>query len=137
MTIKQIGVHFEFPNGDRSKPPRVTNDTSEVDVVEAGHTAVEWSAFAISNDQNLTLTGVTFYSDRAKTTVVNPTFLRAGYNYGRYNWIMQIEPGVAVPSEETLYYTLHFKDDEYSNLDWDPTLKVKPRAAGEAAGGAG
>jgi len=27
----------------------------------------------------------------------------------------------------TLYYTLHYQDDDYSGLNWDPTLTISPR----------
>ena len=125
-----IEVDISFPNGVNARPV-VTTSTGEVDNVDDTYTGVEWELATGSPDQDgLTITGVQFYSDLAKTVPVTPVYMTMpGANNGRMNWIINFNTrGVA--TEQTLYYDLKFKDDHFDDLDWDPTLKVLPRGTG-------
>lgn len=134
---KQIVVQYAFPNDDPTKQPYVTNATTEVDEIAASNTSIEWSLSGGHQSVHPAITGISFYSDRAKTRPVTPPFfVDAGRNWGAMNWVILFS-AAAVPSETALYYTLHFKDDRFSNLNWDPTVKIKPRTAAEGAAGAG
>jgi hypothetical protein len=142
--VRTINVSINFPNQDPTQRPTVSNDCSEDDVVDATATGVEWvvgSNLPPGSDDNLTLTGVTFYRSSAKTTVYNPPFLNTpggpdtSVQTPRLTWLITFND-TEVSATTDLTYDLHFSDDLNPNMDWDPTLTINMRTASEAGAGA-
>ncbi|RKY20587.1 MAG: hypothetical protein DRQ55_07195 [Planctomycetota bacterium] len=133
----RITVNIDFPNGDRTAVPVVTNSCAEDDTVASGYSAVEWFVncnLPLDNEENLTLTGVTFYTDATKRTPYNPPcFNMPGSNNGRLAWAIGFSDQ-AVDQDTPLTYVLTFKDDLFNNLRWDPTLTIQKRNATAGAG---
>jgi hypothetical protein len=135
----QVTITFSFPNRDNTKPPVVTQSCGENDRIPAASTSVYWASSSnlhAADDENLTITGISFYTDSSKTTTWNPPFLdMPGFNFGRLNWVIPFN-ATPVPQDTTLYYDLKYRDNLYNDLDWDPTLTINMRTASEAGAGA-
>jgi len=131
MTNYSIRIDVSFPNGEHGTPV-ITTSTTEVDSISDAYSGVEWSlATDRSPDDNVRITGVTFFSDVAKTRAVTPSYMTLpGANNGRMNFIVNFN-GTAVDAEQTLYYDIAWADDDFPALEFDPTLKILPRGSGQ------
>lgn len=139
MGTYNITCVIDFPDQDPTARP-TTQSGGQIDTIGSGVTAIAWevqSNLAPGDADGLQLTGVRFFSDAAKTTRTTPAFFTLPGSSSDDGWTWTISfNGARVPSEVTLYYDLDFRDDTYSDLDWDPTLKVQPRttSGGSTAG---
>ena len=128
-----ITVNIEFPNGDRTAEPVVTNSCDEIDSVRSTYSAVEWaltSNLPVGSDENLALTGVTFYTDACKRTTFDPPYFQnPGFSNGRRSWVIKFN-AATVPDDSDLTYDLLYQDDLFANLRWDPTLTIQKRNLG-------
>ena len=128
----RITVEVRFPGGDIHARPVVITPSSSVAVIHASDGAIEWSLSTLeppdANDE-LEIIGVSFFADAEKAQPISPTYLELpGAQDGRMNWVIAFN-GQAVPSEQTLTYTLHLRDADHPWVEWDPTIKVQPRGA--------
>lgn len=126
-----ITIVFNFANEDPSSIPTVTTSTAISDDISADYGSIEWNVEAnIQNTDGLFIDTITFYSDQAKRVPITPDFLDAGvWNAARKTYTVAFN-STAVAAQRTMYYGIWYRDNDMtSDTEWDPTLKIQPRAA--------
>jgi hypothetical protein len=128
---QKIQVNVDFPNGIHGEPV-VSNDTNQVDSISSSETGIVWHLKDGKglDDDGLTLTGVDFFLDQAKTQPTTPSFfaMPGGHptDKNRKWWEVEFN-GTPVRELTTLYYTICYEDDDYKDLKWDPKIQIQPR----------
>jgi hypothetical protein len=130
MPDPTIDVNLDFGTDPHSQPS-VTNSTSQNNDIPATQMSLIWQI--LPNEDGVEITGVTFYRSQAdknaQTNPYTPLYLNTpGGHDGDDVTTWKIDfNGTRVPSQVTLWYDVKFKDEDFNDLDWDPTVTIKPR----------
>jgi len=128
--MSKIDVNLDFHGNPQSKPS-VTNSTEQSNTIPRTQSYLEWQVEP--NEDNVGITGVTFYASKVdkthKQSPIRPSYLDlpGGHVDGdKTTWRISFNSN-SVGTTQTIWYDLHYADDNWPNLDWDPQLQVEPR----------
>lgn len=126
-----IDINLEWPNGPHSRPT-VSNSTSQNNPIPSSQASLDWDLTPAQD--NVRITGVTFYASQPdktrKQNPVTPSYLDlpGGHVEGApTTWRISFAAGQGPSSLTRLWYDVHFSDDDYNDMDWDPQLTISPR----------
>jgi hypothetical protein len=130
MPDPTIDVNLTFGTDPHSEPT-VTNPTTQDNEIPATQTFLRWQV--TPDEDGVAITGVTFYRTQAdktnRTNAIAPPYLNTpgGHDGGDVTtWKIDFNR-TAVPNQVTIWYDVQFRDSDFNDMDWDPTLTIKPR----------
>lgn len=130
--ILNIPVQVDF-HGSQSSQPAVGNSPNQSNEVSSSVGKLQWTLQAfvdgtpVTPHNGLEVTGVSFFSDSAKSTPVSPPYLDLpGSAQGPLHWVINFND-TPVSQQQTLYYELHYQTDDFPDQAWDPSLTIDPR----------
>lgn len=121
-----VKVSFEL---DSQGKPVVTESGSTTSTLDSAHEVVVFEFFGSTrNTGEFCSISARFFSDESKTQEVTGHYFSVPAHYGGWNLVYPLKVGLSIPSEVTLYYSLHFSNPEsHLSNDWDPRLRLEPR----------